>query len=583
MAFQEYNDFGYNRHMQKFPCPVCGDLLTPGILCPKDRSAILGPDIRVEKKYTLGAKLGMNTIGEVWSAKDPNHKILTLRFLRAKLGPEALERWQTEVRAVNQIHHRNLQEIFAFGRLPDKTPYCVAEMLDGESLKDFLRKYKVIPTSGIEHVMGQVCRALQAVHERKMAHFNMKPSNIFLVKTRDAHLPLVKILDFGTSHFSEQDANAIFRAPAYLSPEQCAGSKNIDHRSDLYTLGIVLFEMLTGQTPFATPGANAGLIVAQHINGPIPKLSQFSKDKFPGALDKFMAQALAKDPAQRFQSATDFYNKLTLALALPKEGIKVKAAAVPPRPNNNVVVIGVGVLVMSIVFTAVLLLLLGPSTPEEPELPKKIELTSATKPTSSSSQKPASIALANTKLPENKTENPKGNPTVVAVDSCKACPGNCVQGKCQAAVTPDVPKCDEAQCIDEGGICRDDICAKPQPKVQDPPNVPKCFDANKNPVPCWGSTTDTGPKASVLLEQAKNSVMQGDCETGLQTLADYQKKAGSTADYYWYKAYCYSDTVPIKACKAYKSFLAISPKGSQAEKAKSYLAEKAAAGIDDCD
>ena len=549
-TFHGDSEFGYNGFMQKLPCPVCGDLLTPGILCPKDRTAILGPDIRVEKKYTLGAKLGMNNIGEVWSAKDPNHKILTLRFLRAKLSPESIDRWQSEGRTINQIQHRNLQEIFAFGRLPDKTPYSVAEMLDGESLKSFLSQHKVLPPSWIEHILGQVCRALQAVHDRKLAHLNIKPSNIFLVKTRDAHLPLVKILDFGTSHFSEQDANAIFRAPAYLSPEQCAGAKSIDHRSDLYSLGIVLFEMLCGQTPFATPGANAGLIVAQHINGPIPKLSQFTKEKLPAALDKFMAQALAKDPAQRFQSASDFYTKFVLALGLPKE-LKGKA---PPRSIKNIALLGSAVLFFSILFTATLVLILG--SPEADVEASAVQPALLTQPAS----KPASLATSLVVVPPKiEPIKPKVTP---AVDPCKACPGSCLQGKCQTSLTPAPPACDPLACAAQGGVCEKDSCVKtqePKPPVVD------------------------GVKAEVLLEQIKTSMLQGDCDNGVQLLADYKKKAGATSDYFWYSAFCSRDTTPIKACKMYKSFLSLSPNGNRATQAKSYMQEKAEAGFEECE
>jgi serine/threonine protein kinase len=550
-TFYGDSEFGYNKVMQKLPCPTCGDLLTPGILCPKDRTAILGPDIRIEKKYTLGAKLGMNNIGEVWSARDANHKILTLRFLRAKLGPESIDRWQSEGRTINQIQHRNLQEIFAFGRLPDKTPYCVAEMLDGESLKSFLEQHKVLPPPWIEHILGQVSRALQAVHERKLAHLNIKPSNIFLVKTRDAHLPLVKILDFGTSHFSEQDANAIFRAPAYLSPEQCAGAKNIDHRSDLYSLGIILFEMLSGQTPFAIPGANAGLIVAQHINGPIPKLSQFTKTKLPTALDKFMAQALAKNPAKRFQSANELYNKFVLALGLPKEP-KGKAA---PRSIKNIVFTGFAVLFFSILFTATLVLILG-SPEAEVEAP-----TVNPAPLTQVASKPASLATSLVVVPPKSA--PITSNIIPVVDRCKVCPGRCIQGRCQTIIAPTPLTCDPTTCAAQGGVCERDACTKPQePK---PPVV------------------DTSIQTKALLEQIKTSILQGDCDSGVQFLADYKKKAGATSDYFWYLAFCSRDNAPVKACKAYQSFLSLSPGGNRATQAKSYMQEKAEAGFEECE
>jgi hypothetical protein len=309
--------------------------------------------------------------------------------------------------------------------------------------------------------------------------------------------------------------------------------------------------MLSGQTPFVTPGANAGLIVAQHINGPIPKLSQFTKTKLPTALDKFMAQALAKDPAQRFQSANDLYNKFVMALGLPKEP-KGKA---PPRSIKNIVFTGFAVLFFSILFTATLVLILGsPEADVEAPTVNPALLTQV-------ASKPASLATSLVVVPP-KSDPIKPNITPV-VDRCKVCPGRCIQGKCQTIMTPTPPVCDPIACAAQGGVCERDACAKPQePK---PPVV------------------DTSIKVELLLEQIKSSMLQGDCDSGIRLLADYKKRAGATSDYFWYSAFCSRDNAPVKACKAYQSFLSLSPSGNRATQAKSYMQEKAEAGFEECE
>jgi eukaryotic-like serine/threonine-protein kinase len=320
---------------EKLACPNCGELLALGSFCPKDGARVTAsmnftPGARIGK-YVIEEKIGEGGMGEVWSGKNPEiNKRVAIKVLNPQLlaNTQAIARFKREALAVNEIRHKNLVDIFDIGEMPDGRPYFVMEHLIGEPLDVYLKRKGPLAFSEIVSLLQPMCKALAATHQRNIIHRDLKPENIFLVKDEDEELPIIKILDFGIAKLSipeETQTNAtragsVIGTPAYMSPEQCEGSKAVDHRSDIYSLGVVLFEMITGRTPFQEPGEGTGMVLAKHITMLAPRASStVSGRKLSQPVDAFVQKALAKNPIDRPQNAADFYRELIEALGVDKE------------------------------------------------------------------------------------------------------------------------------------------------------------------------------------------------------------------------------------------------------------------------
>jgi serine/threonine protein kinase len=346
---------------EKAPCPNCGELLTPGSFCPKDGAKVpaimdFTPGARIGK-YIVEEKIGEGGMGEVWSGKNPEiNKRVAIKILNPQLlaNAQAIARFKREALAVNEIRHKNLVDIFDIGEMADGRPYFVMEHLIGEPLDEYMKRKGPLSFSEILAFLQPICKALAATHQRNIIHRDLKPENIFLVKEDDEPQPIIKILDFGIAKLStpEESQNNVTRTgsvigtPAYMSPEQCEGSKAVDHRSDIYSLGVILFEMITGRTPFQEPGEGTGMVLAKHITMPIPSASRTVMGrKLSKEVDLFLQKALAKNPNDRTQNANDFYRELTEAINGAKEETheQVKGAkpiyeknpVLPPPPNHT--------------------------------------------------------------------------------------------------------------------------------------------------------------------------------------------------------------------------------------------------------
>ncbi len=255
-------------------------------------------------EYRVEGLVGEGGMGQVYGAV---HPVIGKRAAIKVLLPEIcrnqqmVERFVMEARAVNQIGHPNIVDVFAFGALPDGRQYMVMEWLRGVSLSDHLKRgVPTIPeTCDILHA---VAAALDAAHAAGIIHRDLKPHNVFLVEVRGSK-PLVKLLDFGLVKLSDNDdprmertrAGALLGTPAYMSPEQALG-RGIDHRSDNYALGVMAFEMLTGRLPFIEDTAMA-LLVAHMQQPPSPPSS--IAPNIPAELDRLVYALLAKDPNGR--------------------------------------------------------------------------------------------------------------------------------------------------------------------------------------------------------------------------------------------------------------------------------------------
>jgi serine/threonine-protein kinase len=214
---------------------------------------------------------------------------------------EAVERFVQEARSVNQIGHPNIVDIFAFGALRDGRSYFVMERLSGQTLRERMRAGR-LPLVETLSILETITLALEAAHDCGVVHRDLKPDNVFLVEVKNDR-PIVKLLDFGIAKLLGDDSTLTERTrtgnllgtPGYISPEQARGYA-VDHRTDIYALGAVAFELVTGQLPF--PADNGADMIAKHLHAPPPSAAAVNRHVPPG-LDKLITRLLAKEPENR--------------------------------------------------------------------------------------------------------------------------------------------------------------------------------------------------------------------------------------------------------------------------------------------
>jgi eukaryotic-like serine/threonine-protein kinase len=269
---------------------------------------------RVVGKYRLLAQLGEGGMGTVYRAEHTvldspaAVKILLPQFTQ---DPVVVDRFFQEARAASAIRHAGIVEVFDFGRLPTGQAYIAMELLRGEELSSFLARRGALDASLAVQIAMQMLAALNATHLVGVIHRDLKPDNVFLVPDPSAPGAIhVKILDFGIAKLTGRSLagqpgrprtkNLILGTPAYMAPEQCRGATELDARADLYAIGCLLFELLTGRPPFVASGD--GEVMAMHIYEPPPRLSNLAPH-LPVELDALLAKLLTKDPADRIPSA----------------------------------------------------------------------------------------------------------------------------------------------------------------------------------------------------------------------------------------------------------------------------------------
>jgi serine/threonine-protein kinase len=269
---------------------------------------------RTVGKYRLLAQLGEGGMGTVYRAEHvvlgspAAVKILLPQFTQ---DPVVVDRFFQEARAASAIRHAGIVEVFDFGRLPTDQAYIAMELLRGEELSSFLARRGALDPSLAVQIATQMLAALNATHLVGVIHRDLKPDNIFLVPDPGAPGAIrVKILDFGIAKLTgralagqpgrPRTKNLILGTPAYMAPEQCRGATELDARADLYAVGCLLFELLTGRPPFVASGD--GEVMAMHIYEPPPRLSNLAPH-LPVELDALIAKLLTKDPADRIPSA----------------------------------------------------------------------------------------------------------------------------------------------------------------------------------------------------------------------------------------------------------------------------------------
>ncbi len=268
----------------------------------------------VSGKYAVLAKLGTGGMGAVYEAENVAvGRKVALKILSAMGAKhaDAVERFEREARAAGRIGHPNIIDVLDLGRTEDGVPYIVMERLDGEELYALIRRSAPLaPALAIEIVMP-VLSALGAAHAAGIVHRDLKPENVFLVSGPGS--AKVKVLDFGVAKFQrgtpEEVGTRLTRAgslvgtPSYMSPEQAVGKQDVDARSDLYSVGVLLYEMLSAELPH--PGDNYLEIVVAIASQPARPLVELAPWLHPGLVE-VIERAMARRPEDRVQSAADF-------------------------------------------------------------------------------------------------------------------------------------------------------------------------------------------------------------------------------------------------------------------------------------
>ncbi|MGZ3407128.1 MAG: serine/threonine-protein kinase, partial [Polyangia bacterium] len=255
-------------------------------------------------EYQIESKLGQGGMATVYAGLQPViDKKVAVKVMARHLciDPVQVERFVQEARAVNQIGHPNIVDVFAFGALPDGRSYFVMEWLQGETLAARLRRGWLSVPEAVA-ITFQICDGLAAAHDKGIVHRDLKPENVFLVPVRNRRM-LVKLLDFGIAKLlGRRDARVDRTAdgmtpgtPSYMSPEQTRG-KDVDHRTDIYSLGVTAFEMFCGRRPYL--GHEPVDILYQHVHAVPPAPSSLRPD-IPLQLERLIVQMLEKKADRR--------------------------------------------------------------------------------------------------------------------------------------------------------------------------------------------------------------------------------------------------------------------------------------------
>jgi len=284
-------------------------------------AALLTPGQVLAGKFRVERVIGQGGMGIVVEA---THLALdqrvAIKFLRheARLLPDVVARFDREARSAVKLKSEHVARVIDVGKTDDGTPFMVMEYLDGQDLSQRLLSGGALPISEAVEYVIQACEGVGEAHAKGIVHRDLKPENLFLVD-RDGGWKQVKVLDFGISKaaltgnassvdMSVNATSSIMGSPYYMSPEQLRSTKSVDHRADVWSLGVVLFELLTGTTPFDETLEFTEL-VAEILEAPHRRLREFRPDA-PEALERVVDKAMAKDRASRFQSTAE------LAIAL---------------------------------------------------------------------------------------------------------------------------------------------------------------------------------------------------------------------------------------------------------------------------
>jgi len=284
------------------------------------------PGTVIAGKYRLDGMIGRGGMGSVWSTMHLGLgqrvavKLIAKRYAGSR---EARQRFDIEAKAVAQLRSRYVVQIFDNGETEDGTPYIVMELLDGESLDHRIERRGPVPLDQTVRIISQVGKALNKAHGLGIVHRDLKPENVFLARSDDDDAgEIAKVLDFGIAKIKTTDSGGsatrtgtVLGTPLFMSPEQARGLKSVDHRTDIYSLGMVAFTMLTGRNAFS--GESFGDILVAICTQPLPSLRTYAP-MLPMSVDAWMQRACAKEPGDRFSGVEPMIDALYAAAGMAR-------------------------------------------------------------------------------------------------------------------------------------------------------------------------------------------------------------------------------------------------------------------------
>jgi serine/threonine-protein kinase len=308
-------------------CPKCGvEYSDANTLCPADGVALetTGDSLigtTLAGKYRIDSRLNEGGMGTVYRATHVlMEKTVAIKVLRPSLAADEkiVARFSREARAASRISHPNALSVTDFGEDENGTVFLVMEFLSGRTLKQVIRDEGQLPLTRVVEIIRQVADALNAAHTQGVVHRDLKSDNIMLVDTMAGDH--AKVLDFGIAKINEPDGNRdtggltapnlVIGTPQYMSPEQCSQDSEIDSRSDIYSLGVILYEMLVGHVPFTADSPT--MVMMKHLQEPVPSVLEERPD-LPASIGRVIARAMAKLPANRYQTVAELIEDLTIA------------------------------------------------------------------------------------------------------------------------------------------------------------------------------------------------------------------------------------------------------------------------------
>jgi len=284
--------------------------------------------------FQLLRTLGEGGMGVVYEAQHMTmHRRAAIKVLRSELAsdPQAIRRFFNEARATNEVRHPGIVQIYDCGTHQDGSPWLIMELLEGETLSRRIGRVGAMPATDVIGLGAQAASVLEAAHRAGIIHRDLKPDNLFIVNNQETESgERVKVLDFGIAKLTSSggaksmhtQTGMLMGTPLYMSPEQCRGTGQVDARSDIYSFGLILYQMISGELPFVSEGM--GELFDMQMNRPPPPLPK----KVPGvnaALAATIEKMLRKNPAERVQTMGEVQRALLAAASAP--------ASAPPRPR----------------------------------------------------------------------------------------------------------------------------------------------------------------------------------------------------------------------------------------------------------